>query len=206
MGRPPQSDGRDTRRAILDIALEVFSVKGFFGTSLREIGRAVGIRESALYHYFASKEALFDAVLEDQLGGKVEMMTRFLEGPVDNAPAFLEKFGLKIIEQYSTLKQQRIHRLLMTDGMRLSREGKINYLDRMGGAVVVIVQLMERLIKAGHLREAPPEFLALEFIAPFLAWRHLRECNPDHPAVKSPETFVRWHVGQFVRGATKGPA
>ena len=62
MGRPIHADGRQTRQAILDAALELFADKGYFGTSLRDIAAVVGVRESALYNYFRGKEALFSAL------------------------------------------------------------------------------------------------------------------------------------------------
>ncbi|MCC7243764.1 MAG: TetR family transcriptional regulator, partial [Acidobacteria bacterium] len=51
MARPRNADGQRTRQAILDAALDLFGEKGYFGTSLRDVARAVGVRESALYNY-----------------------------------------------------------------------------------------------------------------------------------------------------------
>ena len=66
MARPKNADGQRTRQAILDAALDLFSEKGYFGTSLRDVAAAVGVRESAIYNYFAGKDALFDALLTAQ--------------------------------------------------------------------------------------------------------------------------------------------
>ena len=63
MARPRNADGQRTRQAILDAALDLFAQKGFFGTSLRDVATAVGVRESALYNYFPSKDALFEALI-----------------------------------------------------------------------------------------------------------------------------------------------
>jgi AcrR family transcriptional regulator len=53
-----------TRDRILEKGLEVFAELGFAGASVRDIARKAQIRVSTLYHYFASKEALWDRVQE----------------------------------------------------------------------------------------------------------------------------------------------
>jgi AcrR family transcriptional regulator len=56
---PPQ----DRQTLILDRALELFARHGYAGTGMRAIAQASGIREATLYHYFATKEALMDALI-----------------------------------------------------------------------------------------------------------------------------------------------
>ncbi|MDR1513134.1 MAG: TetR/AcrR family transcriptional regulator, partial [Propionibacteriaceae bacterium] len=55
---------RGTRDTLLDAALAGFSRDGFSGTSIRDLARAVGIRESSVYKHFPSKQAIFDALVE----------------------------------------------------------------------------------------------------------------------------------------------
>jgi len=55
---------RRTRDALLDAALDGFSRNGFAGTSIRDLARATGIRESSVYKHFPSKQAIFDALVE----------------------------------------------------------------------------------------------------------------------------------------------
>jgi AcrR family transcriptional regulator len=53
-----------TRDAILDEAEARFAERGFDGTSMRDVAAAVGLRNQAsLYHYFANKQAMYEAVL-----------------------------------------------------------------------------------------------------------------------------------------------
>ncbi len=52
------------RQEILDRAIEVFTERGAYGTSLRSIAQAIGVSHAALLHYFDSREQLLLAVYE----------------------------------------------------------------------------------------------------------------------------------------------
>ncbi|MEZ6186544.1 MAG: TetR/AcrR family transcriptional regulator [Planctomycetota bacterium] len=52
------------KRRVEDAALVRFQTRGFHGTGLREIAEEAGVSLGAIYTYYPSKEALFDALLE----------------------------------------------------------------------------------------------------------------------------------------------
>ena len=52
------------KEKILWEALGLFSQRGYDAVSVRELAKAVGIRESSLYHYFPGKQAIFDSLVE----------------------------------------------------------------------------------------------------------------------------------------------
>ena len=52
------------RRAILDVAYELFSERGYHGTTLQDVCERVGIGVSSLYSYFPSKIHLLYALAE----------------------------------------------------------------------------------------------------------------------------------------------
>lgn len=56
--------GQATRRDLLAIATRLFVAHGYQGTSIEAVLREAGISRGALYHHFAGKEALFEAVLD----------------------------------------------------------------------------------------------------------------------------------------------
>jgi AcrR family transcriptional regulator len=62
--RGPYAGTAQRRREIIAAAFEAFSRGGFRGSSLQEIGDAVGMSKPGLLHHFASKEELLQAVLE----------------------------------------------------------------------------------------------------------------------------------------------
>src|SRR5215467_15959341 len=53
------------RRQILDGARKVFMDLGFDGASMGEIARAAGVSKGTLYVYFADKNRLFEAIVEE---------------------------------------------------------------------------------------------------------------------------------------------
>lgn len=55
------------RRVILDAALEEFAAAGFAGVTLDRIAAAAGLSKPNLLYYFASKEAIYTALLDDLL-------------------------------------------------------------------------------------------------------------------------------------------
>ncbi|WP_211228446.1 TetR/AcrR family transcriptional regulator [Glycomyces tenuis] len=60
----------DRRRALLEAAAAEFAEAGYERASLNRIIRGQGMSKSSFYHYFDSKEALFDAVIGD-IGGSL---------------------------------------------------------------------------------------------------------------------------------------
>jgi AcrR family transcriptional regulator len=60
---PPQTRRRSRRDEILEIAVSLFSSRGYHGVSMDDIGAAAGVTGPALYHHFAGKEAMLAAAL-----------------------------------------------------------------------------------------------------------------------------------------------
>src|SRR5258708_17792114 len=71
--REPRWSMRKSARPdeILAAALACFVEKGFGGTRLDEVAERAGIAKGTLYRYFASKDALFKAVVRNQLGSLI---------------------------------------------------------------------------------------------------------------------------------------
>lgn len=58
------SKGSRTRQQIVDTSLQLFSVKGYFHTSISDILRATGLTKGGLYGHFGSKEEIWAAAYE----------------------------------------------------------------------------------------------------------------------------------------------
>jgi AcrR family transcriptional regulator len=54
----------DRRQQILDVAIRLFSQKGFRGTTTKEIALAAGVNEAIIFRHFATKKELYAAILD----------------------------------------------------------------------------------------------------------------------------------------------
>lgn len=83
MGRRPKhiSDNEDLREKILGTALQLFTTKGYFNTSVQDIRRDADISIGAVYHHFLGKEdiakALYSSLLEKSTREFQEIMGRY---------------------------------------------------------------------------------------------------------------------------------
>jgi len=75
--------GERTAERILDAAEELFAERGYNGTTLRDVATRVGVRPPSLYNHFASKDALYAAVLERGIGPLMELLARSAAAPAD---------------------------------------------------------------------------------------------------------------------------
>ena len=201
MARPKNADGQRTRQAILDAALDLFADKGFFGTSLRDVASAVGVRESALYNYFAGKEALFEALLMAHQDSKMARLSLLVDGAISDGPALLEQLALATLNGFVEPREQKMFRILMSDGLRLAKDGRLNLHERMASGREQLHDILRRLIAEGWLRPGDVTVLALAFMSPLIMWRQLQAAEADLPMIKRPRAFARQHVEQFLQGA-----
>ena len=88
----PNRRGADTRHKILDVAECEFARSGFAGAHLQHIAQQVGVQKTALYYYFPSKAALYEAVLVRMLEAFDHTVSKAIGGP--ESPAIrLERLG-----------------------------------------------------------------------------------------------------------------
>ena len=78
------------REQLLDVAADLFSVKGYAGATTAQIAKVAGITEPIIYRHFKSKRDLFVALIERTGRQTLDQWERDLEG-VDDPGARLTK-------------------------------------------------------------------------------------------------------------------
>jgi AcrR family transcriptional regulator len=94
--RPLRADAVRNRARVLDVAYETFAAEGL-SVPIDEIARRAGVGAGTVYRHFPTKDALFQAVIEDQLQRLVDDGYGLLksEGPGEALFTFLRSIVLQ---------------------------------------------------------------------------------------------------------------
>lgn len=152
---PPKRgrDGRPTRERISSAALQLFAEKGFDGTSVRDIARAAGIAEGALYRHFPSKEALARSLFLDgyaRLAADIGDLCTAVPGFPGRVAALVGHF-CRLFDEEPTL----------FGFLLLNQHDHLRFVDRNDDAANVVSALERVFAEAVAAGEIPPQDVAL---------------------------------------------
>ncbi|SDR30337.1 TetR/AcrR family transcriptional regulator [Pseudovibrio sp. Tun.PSC04-5.I4] len=91
MARTKGSVGADTQKAIFEAARGLIETKGFGAMTLRQLAAEVGLQPGSIYRYFASKDALLQALMNQHMTSLIKDW-ELLEGKGDDPVSRLRAF------------------------------------------------------------------------------------------------------------------
>lgn len=89
-----QQRSEETRSHILQAAISLFAKNGYDATSVAEICQSASVSKGAFYHHFASKQAVFQSLLEGWLSGLNLQMDALLSNAPDVPSGFMRLAGM----------------------------------------------------------------------------------------------------------------
>ena len=107
-----QQYSASTKRALVDVAEDLFTTHGYASTSLDAIVAGAQVTKGALYHHFSGKQALFEAVFERVESDASRAIQKSLRGhkdPWDKARAGLRAF-------LGVVQEPRYRRIVIQEG------------------------------------------------------------------------------------------
>ncbi|SEG09193.1 DNA-binding transcriptional regulator, AcrR family [Thermomonospora echinospora] len=105
--------GDATRAQLVDAGVALFTEQGFAGTSTAEIVRRAGVTRGALYHHFADKEQLFEAVhVEIQKDIFARCAAASAAAPADPAA----RITAGVLAFLDACMEPRVQRILLREG------------------------------------------------------------------------------------------
>ena len=194
----------DTKHRILDEALTLFSEKGYANVFVADIAERVGIKAPSLYKHYKSKQAIFDAIIE-------EMNRRFLEEAgalqINGADAVVDAEIYKHIseEQLITLGNnlflyflhddytRRFRKMLTIEQFHAKKLADVYMKQYVDDPLSYQGMLLGLMASAGVLQTEDPEIMTLHFYAPIYMLLTVCDCEPkrEAKALKTLEAHIR---------------
>jgi len=149
---------------LLDAAQAVFAEEGLRAASLRAIARRAGCDPALIYYHFASKEALFLALLNRRFPALLRDMARLAE-PTDLRPTPLRLWDVLLIYHRYFKDDPGIRALIRGEIVR-GAEGLGHLIeDQIRPMVGSIRQIFEQGIARGEVRPEVQPLMATFFLA-----------------------------------------
>ena len=197
-------DRGNTKKAILEASLELFSVHGFEATSISQIANAVGIRKASLYSHFENKQAILDALVKDVLeqyaAHSIFVRTDF-GNDTDNLPHTPDEAVQMIEGQIRYILHDpyisKARKMLVIEQFQNPELAKLQTKQNYSDVLRYFTGLVKRMISQGVLAEDDPEIMAAQLCLPVTTWINLCDREPD----REPEIMelVEKHIRQFFR-------
>ena len=146
-----------TRTALVAAARELFAERGYAGVGTEEIVRAAGLTRGALYHHFAGKRELFEAVYELV---EAELAERIAGGALEaNAESPLEamRAGAEMFLRACT--EPEAQRIALLDGPAVLGWDRWREIAAEHGLGLIEASL-RAAVEAGEIRQQPLRPLA----------------------------------------------
>lgn len=151
------------RESIIKHSIDLFTKKGFEGTSVRGIANAAGVNVAMISYYFGSKEKLLEKVIEERLS---YLRNLFAELVKNNELTAMEK-----IEQIIDLVIQRkfsnrsFNHLLHRELTLINRpELKHNISDLLMLNITPVKKIIQAGIKSGEFKDVDVEMTVVTII------------------------------------------
>lgn len=180
----------DTKKKILDKALELFAAQGYDSVSVGEIAQAVGIKAPSLYNHYPSKQAIFDAIVDataKQYEADTDKEDIHVQNSAQDIPVFTEITEEALFEKVRQIFEYSLHnetisrfRKMMTIEQFRSPELAAlcsrRYVERL---VEYHAGIFSALISAGEIMTADPETLSMMYVAPVLTLIGVCDRQPE---------------------------
>lgn len=159
---PRRRNSEETRTTILATAERIFAQAGLAGARMDLIAKTAGVNKALLYYYFKSKEALYEAVVEDHFRRFNEQALKLLQsdGP---APEVLLRY-VSLHFDFITEHQQAaplFQQFMMAGGKRSERLIRKYFRPRSEA----VAKLLERGMRAGEFRHTDLFHTAVSIIS-----------------------------------------
>ena len=188
----------DTKERILAAALELFSQNGYAGTNIRELSASLGLVKSGVYKHFESKEAIWNALLDQMIAyygehfGSAEHLP-----PVPDSLEDLVDMTMGMVN--FTVHDERVimtRKVLTLEQYRDVRARELATRHFLTGLTDMFTHVFTGMMERRLIRRDDPAMLAFAYTTPISALIHLCDREPEktEEAIAQIEAFSRHFI------------
>ena len=163
-----KEEALETKNALLNAALSVFSQKGFQAAGLQEIAEEAGVTRGAIYHHFDGKMEMFTTLVEEASKASGAVIGK----SIAEGGSFVEVLqrvlvrSLQLLEEDTRFREVKAITLYKTGMVDELSEFNQQRSEQTSMLVQQLAQMMAQGIAEGLLRaDMAPEVVARAFIA-----------------------------------------
>ena len=191
--------GEERRRQIVETAVDLFSRKGFRGTTTREIAEAAGISEAMIFKHFATKRELYSAIIEVKSETEELLASAAKAARGKHDAEVLRAVGLKMLEQ--TERDPSLMRLLLFSALEGHELSEIFFESRVRRLHEFLSSYIRKRVEEGRFRPVDSLIVARGFIGMVVHYLLIHELfGVKRPPRTSPEEVVELFVSIFLKG------
>ena len=188
---------KNTKQRLMDAAIELFSVKGFSGTSVDEIAEAIGLKGPNLYKYYKGKGDLLDKILkkadevyEKGLGDVIKSFDT-----IHSAKELKDVTIQSVLFTINSEMGNKMRRIFTIEQFRSEIFANQATKHQISDVADLHEKTFKRLIKEGVMVKGDAKIYALEFVAPVTVLIQLSDRDPNLKdfAIKS----MKKHINVF---------
>lgn len=186
---------------IVEAALAVFAEKGFAAARLDEIAARAGVSKGALYLYFATKEDLFRAVVEQAIAPNIQAVRAMIAAHPGPITDLLSVVPERIAGLLDTLPVGGVVKMVIGEAGNFPELARVWHDRLVAQALGAMTDAIAAAQARGEVRPGDPRTYALQLIAPLLVGVIWRETFvPVGAAGFDLQTLARQHVETMLRG------
>ncbi len=154
---PVRMAAGDRRQQILEVAVRLFSQKGFRGTTTKEIAVAAGVNEAIIFRHFATKSDLYTAIIDQKANSaEAQALQNALEeaiGRGDDRQVF-ESFAFHLLEFHE--RDDTAMRVLMYSALEGHELAEMIFRNHIAKKHRQLADYVKRRIAEGAFRRVNP--------------------------------------------------
>lgn len=181
----------------LEAATELFAKFGFSGVSVREIAKALGMRESAMYKHFSSKADVLEAII---LRAKEKLLDFKNNMEVENMSIkkIVGDLQVKLFEFYVQDEFMNKFRKIMIISQYESVEAKARYQDMFVEKSLTYYENIFTLVANDKgIKEINAKLMAYELYSVIFLLMQQYDCDIDKEKACKAKEFLRLHIDTF---------